>query len=284
MAKSSDGLSPSFNANNYIAAGALGDLTGGAKFIPFKDIDFNSLLPLDYGSFYSVKLDLSGALNSTAWTFITAPEDVSWDIANQANRVDMFGTNNPPVVAGSRGMRDLTLGNSLVEGFVRRKQVEDKIAQLEALMNYRLNASDGFVSVPVYQIWANKNPYGGAKGYFIIKDIRIKETMRDTAGKTTRAYVDVSLMQVPAYQVNTGRDQASAVTAGVKSALISQVDLLNKVSPATNATKTVDNNLTAKAGPKGPTTSDKPKVNDVNTADVTKPGGLKTRLNFQEKP
>jgi hypothetical protein len=252
MAKSSDGLSLSFSANNYIAAGALGDLTGGAKFTPFKDIDFNAPSPIDYGLVYSGKLDLSGSLNSTAWTFITAPEDVSWDIANQANRVDMFGTNNPPVVAGSRGMRDLTLGNALVEGFVRRKQVEDKIAQLEALMNYRLNASDGFVSVPVYQIWANKNPYGGKKGYFIIKDIRIKETMRDTAGKTTRAYVDVSLMQVPAYQVNTGRDQASKVTAGVKSALISQVDLLNKESPTAAATGQADQVKDKKAGPDGP--------------------------------
>jgi hypothetical protein len=163
-----------------------------------------------------------GASSAPSWTFVTAPEDISWDIANQANRVDIFGTNNPPVVAGSRGMRDLTLGNSLVEGFVRRKQVEDKVAQLEALMNYGLNTSDGFVSVPVYQVWANKKQYGGAQGYFIIKDVRVKETMRDTTGKSTRAYVDISLMQVPAYQVNTGRDQASAVTAGAKSILPDQ--------------------------------------------------------------
>jgi hypothetical protein len=177
--------------------------------------DLGSLIGLDTSQF----LGGLGGSPPPGWTFITAPEDISWSTANAANRVDIFGTNNPPVVAGSRGMRDLTLGNALVEGFVRRKQVEDKVAQLEALMNYGLNTSDGFVSVPVYQIWANKKSYGGAQGYFIIKDVRVKEAMRDIQGNSTRAYVDISLMQVPAYQVNSGRDQASAVVAGVKSIL-----------------------------------------------------------------
>jgi hypothetical protein len=171
-----------------------------------------------------------GALSTggVGWTFITAPEDISWDLANQATRVDMFGTNNPPVVAGSRGMRDLTLGNALVEGFVRGKQVEAKIEALEKLMNYRLNDTEGFVSVPVYQVWANEKSYGGPEAYYIIKDIKVKETMRDLTGNATRAFVDISLMQVPAYQVASGRDQASKPTAGVKSALISKVDEVNK--------------------------------------------------------
>jgi hypothetical protein len=156
----------------------------------------------------------SGALagNQTGWTFITAPEDVSWDVANDVNRVDVFGTNNPPVVAGSRGMRDLTLGNSLAEGFVRGVSLEGKIAALESLMNYGLNSSEGFVSVPVYQVWANNKSYGGSNAYYIIKDVKVKEAMRDLQGNATRAYVDISLMQVPAYQVNSGRDQASEAT------------------------------------------------------------------------
>lgn len=173
------------------------------------DLDLGKTLGLDSSQFL-------GGLASSAqgWTFITAPEDISWDVANQASRVDIFGTNNPPVVAGSRGMRDLTLSNSLVEGFVRGVTVEGKVAALENLMNYSLNTSDGFVSVPVYQVWANEKSYGGPEAYYIIKDIKIKEAMRDLKGNTTRAYVDISLMEVPAYQVNSGRDQASTVTAG----------------------------------------------------------------------
>ena len=38
--------------------------------------------------------------------------------------------------------------------------------------------------------------------------------MRDLKGNATRAVVDISLMQVPEYQVNSGRDQASLATTG----------------------------------------------------------------------
>lgn len=154
-----------------------------------------------------------------AWTFICAPEDISWDTSNAVQRIGIFGTNNPPVVSGSRGMRDLTLGNALVEGFIRNVTVENKISTLEKLLNYNLNPSDGFVSVPVYQVWANQKAYGNS-GYFILKDVRVKESMRDLAGYATRATVDVSLMEVPAYQVNSGRDLASQTASAAKAALI----------------------------------------------------------------
>lgn len=157
---------------------------------------------------------LNALKSEPGWTFITAPEDISWNVNNQADRVNMFGTNSPPVVAGTRGMRDLSLNSSLVEGFVRRVTVEDKIAALEDLMNYRLNQTDGFVNVPVYQVWANEKAYG--KGYFIIKDIKVQEKMRDLKGNATRATVDISFMEVPEYQVNSGRDLASEPAAAAK--------------------------------------------------------------------
>jgi len=181
-----------------------------------------------------------GSSNSgqdVSWTFITAPKNVSWDIQNVANRVPMFGTNNPPVVAGTKGMRDLSIGEALVEGFVRNVAVEDKIRALEQLTQYRLNGSDGFVSVPVYQFWAENKSYGGSddtqKGFFVIKDVKVRESMRDLQGYATRAYVDISLTEVPAYQVNSGRDIADRVTGGAKSALSSQ----SQVNASTNATR-----------------------------------------------
>jgi hypothetical protein len=193
----------------------------------------------------------------------------------------MFGTNNPPVVAGSRGMRDLSLGNALVEGFVRNVMVEDKVAALEALMNYQLNASDGFVNVPVYQVKANDKTYGN--GFFIIKDVKVKETMRDLKGNTTRAYVDISLMQVPEYQVNSGRDLASKPAASAKSL----------VFPAPNATaeqklkaqndsvtSNVDTNLQdKKAGANGPSTQKQPAA-----AKPKKPGAAPKPLSPDQSP
>jgi hypothetical protein len=199
----------------------------------------------------------------------------------------MFGTNNPPVVAGSRGMRDLTLGNALVEGFVRGKQVEAKIEALEKLMNYRLNDTEGFVSVPVYQVWANEKSYGGPEAYYIIKDIKVKETMRDLTGNATRAFVDISLMQVPAYQVNSGRDQASKATAGVKSALLDAAALKNAQQAAGAQ---VDDQIAGKTnGPKGPQQSAKPAKGNQgarggSTGDRTRRFDRLNQETFEQQP
>jgi hypothetical protein len=239
--------------------------------------DFGSLIGLDSTKFLG---GITGA--GTGWTFITAPEDVSWDIANQANRVDIFGTNNPPVVAGSRGMRDLKLGNALVEGFVRNVAVEGKVAALERLMNYDLNSSDGYVSVPVYQVWANEKSYGGSNAYYIIKDIQVKEAMRDLKGNATRAYVDISLMQVPAYQVQSGRDQASQVTAGGVSIQqrqnVKEQGNQNMQGAANKGgTSATNGNSKAAAGPnaggdaKVPSSSAPPTIDRQNLKTVDKP-------------
>jgi hypothetical protein len=211
MADYSAAFSPSFSTNTFITDSIPGVTDSFKKDINLSNINFAAANTLEFNP---ISFDPSVNLASTGWTFITAPQNISWDLANQANRVDIFGTNNPPVVSGTRGMRDLKLSEALVEGFVRGVTVEKKVAALENLMSYSLNASDGFVSVPVYQVWANSKSYGGSEAYYIIRDISVKETMRDIRGDATRALVDISLMQVPAYQVNSGRDQASKTTAG----------------------------------------------------------------------
>jgi hypothetical protein len=150
-------------------------------------------------------------------------------------------------------MRDLTLGNALVEGFIRNVTVEKKISALEKLLNYNLNSSDGFVSVPVYQVWANQKAYGNS-GYFILKDVRVKESMRDLTGNATRATVDVSFMEVPEYQVNSGRDLASKPAAAAKALALPDPKATRAQQQAAttesvkNATKqNVDVNTKAKA-------------------------------------
>ena len=177
--------------------------------------------PIELSSDFS---PLSGGSQGSAWTFITAPEGISWTTSNAVSRVDVFGTNNPPVVSGARGMRDLTLSNALVEGFVRQKSIEGKVSALEKLMDYRLNPTDGFVSVPAYQLWANNKSYGGSNGYFVINSVSVQETMRDIQGNATRAFVDISLTQVPEYQVNSGRDLAGLTVAGEQAIAIQQAN------------------------------------------------------------
>jgi hypothetical protein len=135
-------------------------------------------------------------------------------------------------------MRDLSLTNCMLEGFSRGVTVEDQVVALENLMNYSLNTSKGFINIPVYHLRANNKVYGDANGndggFYVIKDIKVKESMRDLSGSATRVNVDVSFIQVPQYQVDSGRDQASQAVTGSKAAFPEQQ---------------VDQNLTNKSGP-----------------------------------
>lgn len=156
---------------------------------------------------------------SEGWTFICSPEDISWEKSFQASRTEMWGTNLPPVVGGNVSMRDLTLNNSIVEGFSRGVTVEDKISELEQLcsVSMTVGGAKNVVQIPVYRVYAGGKYYGSKTkgdiqggGFFIIKSVKVQEMIRDLNGKTVRAKVDVSFMQVPGYQVESGRDMASA--------------------------------------------------------------------------
>jgi hypothetical protein len=134
----------------------------------------------------------------------------------QTDRIQIFGANQAPVVSGVKGMRDLTLNNAVVEGFNRGKTVEDKIIMLESMLDMTLDTQKKYVQVPVYRVSANSKIYGQGltdRGFFIIKSIKVQEKIRDLNGKTTRAMVDISLTQVPPYQVDSGRDIASSFLA-----------------------------------------------------------------------
>jgi hypothetical protein len=275
LAQIADPATPT-TVNAFELTGEISGFKYDPKAINFdpKALDFSSLggdafqaKPEDYASIYTnvsgvdkatglnpdTYRSLTTGSNSGGWTFICAPADVGWDLSAQVNRVDIFGTNTPPLISGTKGMRNLNLSNSIVEGFSRGKAVEDKIIQLEQLMNFSLSPK-GFVNVPVYYVTANNKKYGGADGgYFIIKDIKVKESLRDLSGKATRAVTDVSFAQVPEYQVDTGVDQASKPQTGAKSALAE-----------------VGQDFTTKAGQVGP--GGKP-VAGSGTPPATRPGG-----------
>jgi hypothetical protein len=90
------------------------------------------------------------------------------------------------------------------------------------------------VDVPVYQISANDKKYGGADAYYLIKSVKVQEQMRDLDGNMTRAKVDISLMQVPEFQVSNGRDLASKAAAGAKAPITSVNKTLEQFKPGRN--------------------------------------------------
>lgn len=214
--------------------------------IDLTNINFDAAKNL---SFNPVAFDPGVNLGPTAWTFICAPEEISWANSNAVSRVEIFGTNSPPAVSGTRGLREFSLNNALVEGFTRNKKVEAKVSALEDLLKYKSSLSGGFVNVPVYQVWANQKGYG-QQAYFLIKSVQVKEKMRDLTGDATRAYVDVTFVEVPAFQVDSGVDQAPFSQQGTNSSLAKvsaanaqsnllqlQADQASKAKAAQNAPK-----------------------------------------------
>ena len=175
-----------------------------ATKINLSNVDLNAANSL---SFNPSSFDPNVDLGPTSWTFICTPDEISWTSSNAVNRVEMFGTNNPPAISGTKGMREFSLSNALVEGFTRNRKVEAKVGALEDLLKFSSPLSGGYVNVPVYQVWANQKGYG-QQAFFLMKSVQVKETMRDLTGDATRAFVDVSFIEVPAFQVNSGIDQA----------------------------------------------------------------------------
>lgn len=146
------------------------------------------------------------------WQFITAPQDVSWDKASKNGTVDTFGTNSPYVTYGATSLRKMNLGNAMIEGFSDGKQVEGNINNLEVCMNMVLQS--GYSAPYCWKVFAGNKQYGT----FIITGVRVKEAMRDMGGKSTRAYVDVELQEVPSYQVSGGIDLAGGAIMATTSA------------------------------------------------------------------
>lgn len=142
---------------------------------------------------------------------ITAPQDVSWEKGSKTREIEAYGTNGAYLSYGTTGLRKLNLNNCMVEGFSDGKQVEGWILSLEACQ-LMVISPDGFVSPYVWKVYAGSKSYGN----YVITDVSISEVMRDMTGKATRAFADISLVEVPEAQVSSGADiTAQAVTGSI---------------------------------------------------------------------
>ena len=144
------------------------------------------------------------------WYFILPPQDVSWSKQSRTNKIEPYGTNNPYLSYGTTGLRELTLGNSMVEGFSDGKSVEGNLINLEACMRMVLNSEDGFAAPYCWEIYAGGKTYGT----FVITSVNVKEEIRDAAGQASRANVDIQFQEVAPYQVSSGIDITAEAISG----------------------------------------------------------------------
>jgi hypothetical protein len=144
------------------------------------------------------------------WYFITAPQSVSWSKQSRTNKIEPYGTNNPYLSYGTTGLRELSLSDSLVEGFSDGKSVEGNVINLEACMRMVLNSEDGFAAPYCWEVYAGGKTYGT----FVITSVNVDEQIRDSAGQASRAKVDIQLQEVAPYQVSSGIDITAESISG----------------------------------------------------------------------
>ena len=145
------------------------------------------------------------------WYFITPPQNVSWSKGSKMNVIEPYGTNNPYVNYGTTQLRQLKLGQAMLEGFSDGgKVVENNITELEACMRMVLNSDDGFAAPYVWHVYAGGKSYG----QYVITNVNVDESIRNVAGQANRAMVDVDFQQVSPYQVSSGIDITADAISG----------------------------------------------------------------------
>ena len=217
--------------------------------------------PSDLNSPYGSKKESKGSLSGQEdfpimWKFITAPRDISWSKDGNVSSSDVYGTNQPFQIYAFTSLRKLSLSDCLVEGFTENRRVEEHILDLEKLMKVQINQDSGFASPYIWRLTAGPKLYG----FFLITSLNIKEEQRDFKGRATRSRVDISLQEVPEFQVNNGRDLAS------KGELV-KVDesLFQKEKPEVESKEGTK--------PDGTTEADGSKVTDTSTGVASWYGG-----------
>ena len=195
---------------------------------------------------------MSEELIPSEWYFITPPQDVSWQKSSKSNEIATYGTNSPYLNYGATKLRKLTLGNAMIEGFSNAMQVEDNVRSLERCMQMVISP-DGYAAPYCWTAYAGGKSYGT----FIVTGVSIKEEMRDMNGNATRAIADITLQEVPPYQVSSGADITSTAIQG---SLSQEGELALKQSEASAQDSAV-------AGANG----DTPGADDTPTGDQLDP-------------
>ena len=182
------------------------------------------------------------------WYFITPPQSVSWSKGSRMNIIEPYGTNNPYVNYGTTQLRQLKLSNAMLEGFSDGgKVVESNITQLEACMRMVLDSDDGYAAPYVWFVYAGNKSYGT----YVITDVNVDESIRNTAGEANRATVDVSFQQVSPYQVSSGIDiTAEAISGGLSEKAENQLN--PRTSEKDNQENNINNNNNSNSGKTDP--------------------------------
>lgn len=208
-------------------------ITGGNKSFPYisplSSTNFASLKPVSplspinngTGSIYNPKLlndegiiylrqyiSAEDETTGAVWRFQYAPQ-ISYTRSSTFQEDKSWGTNVQPSHFNNTSGKSIQISGAILEGMTIGNTITGAVTALETLMSV-VNPDNQLQVAPyAYRLIIGsrtlKEPISDKHSPFIIESISVKEEMYDNSGELLMAKIDMSLKEVPYYQINDGR-------------------------------------------------------------------------------
>lgn len=142
------------------------------------------------------------------WRFQYAPQ-ISYTRSSTFQEDKSWGTNVQPSHFNNTSGKSIQISGAILEGMTIGSTITGAVTALETLMSV-VNPDNQLQVAPyAYRLIIGsrtlKEPISDKHSPFIIESISVKEEMYDNAGELLMAKIDMSLKEVPYYQINDGR-------------------------------------------------------------------------------
>lgn len=189
------GLTP-INPLNDASSGANGNL-------------YNVNLLQDEGIIYLRQyLSFDDEETGAVWRFQYAPQ-IAYTRSSTFQEDVTWGTNVQPAHFNNTSGKKVSIQGAILEGMTIGKTVTGAVRALETLMSVVNPDNEEQIAPYAYRLIVGgrtfTEPVSGRHSPFVIENISVKEELYDTNGEVLMYKVDMSLKEVPYYQINDGR-------------------------------------------------------------------------------
>ena len=142
------------------------------------------------------------------WRFQYAPQ-ISYTRSSTFVEDKTWGTNVQPSHYNNTSGKKINIQDAILEGMTIGKTVTGAVQALETLMSVTNPDNQDQIAPYAYRLIVGertfREPISQKHAPFVIEQIQVREELYDTKGEVLMYKVDISLKEVPYYQINDGR-------------------------------------------------------------------------------
>ena len=200
----------------FITPLASTNIEGIEPIDPHSDVDngesgtlYDPTLLEDEGIVYLRQyLSFDDEETGAVWRFQYAPQ-ISWTRSATFQEDKSWGSNVQPAHYNNTSGKRVNVQGAILEGMTIGKTVTGAVTALEVLMSVANPDNELQVAPYAYRFIIGgrtlTEPISGRHAPFVIEQLTVKEEMYDTQGEMISVKVDLTLREIPYYQINDGR-------------------------------------------------------------------------------